>query len=417
MVLSRCEGREDPEKVTSPDQKTGQEYMEQAVKTPAAIPFHKPHITEDEISEVLDSVRSGWLTMGPKTIEFERKYREYIGARNAVSMNSCTACLHLALKTANIKRGNQVIVPAMTFAATAEVVTYFHATPVFVDVEEETHNIDVSKVEEKITRKTRAIIPVHYAGQPCDMDEILEVARRNRLFVIEDAAHAVPAWYKERKIGTIGDITCFSFYATKSLTTGEGGMATTANDEWADRMRILRLHGISQDAWKRYTAQGSWYYEVTESGYKYNMTDIQAGLGLAQLRKVDWMRQRREEIARRYTAAFQSIDEITPPRIKPDRKSAWHLYVIKLHTAALTVDRKGFIEELKQMQIGTSVHFIPLYRHPFYRDTFRYTAKAFPVSEKIYEQSISLPIYPGMADGDVDRVVEAVETVLRKHRR
>ncbi|MCL4476004.1 MAG: DegT/DnrJ/EryC1/StrS family aminotransferase [Nitrospirae bacterium] len=387
------------------------------METPAAIPFHRPYITEDEISEVLDSLYAGWLTMGPKTIAFEAKYREYIGSRNAVSMNSCTACLHLALKAVNIKKGDEVIVPAITFAATAEVVTYFHATPVFVDVDEGTHTIDVSKIEEKITKKTKAIIPVHYAGQPCDMDEILDIAKKHGLFVIEDAAHAVPAWYKERKIGTIGDITCFSFYATKSLTTGEGGMATTENDEWAERMSILRLHGISKDAWKRYTNEGSWYYEVAESGYKYNMTDIQAGLGLAQLKKVDWMWHQREEIARKYAEAFQSMDEITPPRVKSDRKSAWHLYVIKLNPAAVNLDRKQFMEELKERGIGTSVHFIPLYRHPYYRDTFRYTPQGFPVSERVYERIVSLPIYPGMTEGDIERVAESVRDVVRRHRR
>jgi dTDP-4-amino-4,6-dideoxygalactose transaminase len=387
------------------------------METIAAIPFHKPYITEDEISEVLDSLRSGWLTMGPKTIDFEQKYKQYIGAGNAVSMNSCTACLHLALKAVNIKRGDEVIVPSITFAATAEVVTYFDATPVLVDVEEDTHNIDASKIEEKITGRTKAIIPVHYGGQPCDMDEILDIAARCRLFVIEDAAHAVPAWYKGKKVGTIGDITCFSFYATKSLTTGEGGMATTENDEWADRMSVLRLHGISKDAWKRYTNEGSWYYEVAESGYKYNMTDIQAGLGLAQLKKVDWMCRRREDIALKYADAFQSAEEITAPRVKPDRRSAWHLYAIKLNTVALNIDRGRFMEELKERGIGTSVHFIPLYRHPYYRDTFHCTRQGFPVSERIYERVVSLPIYPGMTDGEVERVIDSVTAVVRRHRR
>jgi len=387
------------------------------METPAAIPFHKPYITEDEISEVLDSLHSGWLTMGPKTIKFEAKYGEYIGAKNAVSMNSCTACLHLALKAVNIQEGDEVIVPAVTFTATAEVVTYFHATPVLVDVEEDTHTIDVSKIKEKITKRTKAIIPVHYGGQPCDMDEILDIARKYNLFVIEDAAHAVPAWYKKRKVGTIGDITCFSFYATKSLTTGEGGMATTENDEWAERMRILRLHGISTDAWKRYTGEGSWYYEVAESGYKYNMTDIQAGIGLAQLKKIDWMWKRREEIARKYTEAFHSMDAITVPCVRPDRESAWHLYVIKLNLGAVTVGRDRFIEDLKERGIVTSVHFIPLYRHPYYRDTFRYSAQGFPASERIYERIVSLPIYPGMTEGDIERVVESVRDVVRRHRR
>jgi dTDP-4-amino-4,6-dideoxygalactose transaminase len=378
------------------------------------IPFHKPYITEDEISEVLDSLRSGWITMGPKTIEFEKKFKEYVGSKNAVSMNSCTACLHLALKAIGLKEGDEVIAPAITFTATAEVITYFNAKPVLVDVEKETSNIDVSKIEGKITKNTRAIIPVHYSGHPCDMDEILDIAKRYNLLVIEDAAHAIPAWYKNRAIGTIGDITCFSFYATKSLTTGEGGMATTENDEWADRMRILRLHGISKDAWKRYTNEGSWYYEVIEAGYKYNMTDIQAALGLAQLRKIDWMWKRRKEIAEKYTESFQALHEVITPFVKPDRESAWHLYVIKLNLEMLNINRNQFIEELKDRGVSTSVHFIPLYRHPYYKAAFYYNSQDFPASESIYERIISLPVYPGMIDENVERVIESVEDVIKK---
>ena len=381
------------------------------------LPFHRPYITEDEISEVLDSLRSGWITMGPKTIQFEEKFNEYIGSKNAVSMNSCTACLHLALKTIGLNERDEVIVPTITFTATAEVITYFNARPVLVDVEEETCNINASKIEEKITKRTRVIIPVHYGGQPCDMDEICNIARRYNLFVIEDAAHAIPASYKNSIVGTIGDITCFSFYATKSLATGEGGMATTGNDEWADRMRILRLHGISKDAWKRYTNEGSWYYEVIEAGYKYNMTDIQAALGLAQLKKIDWMWKRRKEIAGKYTESFKSIHEITTPYVKPDRESAWHLYVIKLNLGKLNIDRNKFIEELKNRGICTSVHFIPMYRHPYYKDTFSYNSQEFLASERIYERIISLPIYPGMTDGNVEQVIDAVRDVITKNRR
>ena len=381
------------------------------------IPFHKPYITDEEISEVVDSIRSGWLTMGPKTIEFEEKFREYIGSRYTISMNSCTACLHLALKAIGIKEGDEVIVPTVTFTATGEVIVYFNAKPVFADVDKDTLNIDVRKLEQKITNKTRAIIPVHFAGQPCDMDEIMDIAKKYNLKVIEDAAHAIPAWYKGSKIGIIGDITCFSFYATKTLSTGEGGMATTENKEWADKMRVLRLHGISKDAWKRYTNEGSWYYEVIEAGYKYNMTDIQASLGLPQLKKVEWMWAKRREIAKKYTGVFKSIDEIITPIIKTDRESAWHLYIIKLNLEMLKINRNQFIEELKNMGIGTSVHFIPLYTHPFYRDTFDCNSVDFPTSEWIYERIISLPIYPGMTDEDVGRVVEAVEVVVKHYRR
>jgi dTDP-4-amino-4,6-dideoxygalactose transaminase len=380
------------------------------------IPFHKPYITIDEITEVLDSLKSGWITMGPKTIEFENRFGEYLGAKNAVSMNSCTACLHLALKAIGLREGDEVIVPAVTFTATAEVVTYFRAKPVLVDVEEDTFNMDPKLIESKITDKTRAIIPVHFAGQLCDMDEINDIARRYKLVVIEDAAHAMPASYKERKVGTIGDIACFSFYATKSLTTGEGGMATTENDEWADTMRVLRLHGISRDAWKRYTGEGSWYYEVEAAGYKYNMTDLQAAMGLAQLRKIDWMWSRRKEIAGIYSEAFGSRDDITAPGVKPDRESGWHLYVVKLNLNALRIERNRFIEELKKRGVMTSVHFIPLHKHPYYMSAFAYDARELGVSDAVYPRIISLPIYPGMSNEEVGRVVSTVENVLDEYR-
>jgi len=381
------------------------------------IPFHKPYITEDEISGVVDALRSGWITMGPTTVAFENNFKEYIGTKNAVSMNSCTACLHLALKAIDLREQDEVIVPSVTFTATAEVITYFRAKPVFVDIERETGNIDISKIEEKITKRTRAIIPVHYGGQPCDLDEILNLARKYNLSVIEDAAHAIPAWYKKRKIGTLADMTCFSFYATKPITTGEGGMVTTENDEWADRMKMLRLHGISRDAWKRYTKEGSWYYEVIEAGYKYNLTDLQAAIGLAQLKKVDWMWQKRKAISGQYTEALKPFEELTTPYVKADRESAWHLYVIRLNLEMLKIDRNQFIEELKNRGILTSVHFIPLYRHPYYRDILGYTVDGFSASEWFYERVISLPIYPGMTDENVQFVIDTVSDVARKFRK
>ncbi len=377
------------------------------------IPFHEPYITDEEIVEVVDSLRSGWLTMGPKTVRFEEEFARYIGSKYSVTSNSCTASLHLALKAIDLKPGDEVIIPAMTFTATGEVICYFNAKPVIVDVDRDTHNIDTSKIEQAITSKTRAIIPVHFAGQPCDMDEILGIADKYGLFAIEDAAHSLPAWYKGRKVGTIGDMTCFSFYATKTLATGEGGMITTENDEWAERIKVLRLHGISKDAWKRYSNEGSWFYEVIEAGYKYNMTDIQAALGIAQLKKVEWMRERRVYIAERYTEAFRGLDAIAVPSVEPDRVSAWHLYVIKLNVEALQADREAFIEGLKAKGIGASVHFIPLHIHPFYRDTFGYKPGDFPESEWIYERSVSLPIYPGMTDNDIGRVIEAVFDLVK----
>jgi dTDP-4-amino-4,6-dideoxygalactose transaminase len=381
------------------------------------IPFHKPYITSDEISEVVDSLRSGWITMGPKTVKFEEEFGAYIGAEHSIAVNSCTAALHLALKVIGLQPEDEVIIPTMTFTATGEVVCYFSAKPVIVDVDRNTHNIDPSAIERAITAKTRAIVPVHFGGQPCDMEEILDIARRYRLNVIEDAAHALPAAYGGRMIGTIGDITCFSFYATKTLATGEGGMITTDNGEWAERLRMLRLHGISKDAWKRYSDEGSWYYEVAEAGYKYNMTDIQAGLGLAQLRKVEWMRQKREEIALKYDEAFRQFCEIDIPYIKPDRTSAWHLYVIILNLKTIRIDRARFIEELKTRGVSTSVHFIPLHRHPFYSEAFGYDTRDFPSAEWLYERVVSLPIYPGLTDEETGYVCETVCDVLRRNRR
>lgn len=381
------------------------------------IPFHKPYITEEEIEGVVDSLRNGWLTMGKKTIEFEERFKAYIGSQHAVAVNSCTAALHLALRVIGIKEGDEVIVPTTTFVATAEVVNYFNAKPVLVDVERDTHLIDVEKIEEKITKRTKAIIPVHFSGQPADMDPIMELAKKYNLFVVEDAAHSLPAWYKGRKIGTIGDITAFSFYATKTITTGEGGMATTDNPEWAERMRILRLHGISKDAWKRYTKEGSWEYDVLENGYKYNTTDINASLGLAQLKKADWLWERRKHIAERYNEAFKDYEELILYRVKEDRTSSWHLYPLKLNLEALKIDRNGFIEELKNRGIGTSVHFIPLYRFTYYKERFGYTPQDFPNSEWVFERVLSLPIYPGMTEEEIDYVIENVVDIVRTYRR
>ena len=380
------------------------------------IPFHKPYITEEEIRGVVDSLKNGWITMGRKTMEFENRFREYIGCRNAVAVNSCTAALHLALRVIGLREGDEVIIPTTTFVATAEVVIYFGAKPVLVDIEPDTHLIDVEKIEEKITPKTKAIMPVHFSGQPADMDEIMEIAKKYNLYVVEDAAHALPAWYKGVKVGTIGDITAFSFYATKTLTTGEGGMATTDNDEWAERMRLLRLHGISKDAWKRYSKEGSWEYDVLENGYKYNTTDINAAIGLAQLKKLEWMWEQRRRIAERYSEAFGSCDEFILYRIKEDRVSSWHLYPLKLNLEALRISRDQFIEELKERGIGTSVHFIPLYRFSYYKK-LGYNAGDFPNSEWVFERIISLPIFPGMSEEEVDYVIENVIDIAKKNRR
>ncbi len=382
------------------------------------VPFHRTHITEEEIGEVVDSLRSGWLTMGPKTLRFEEDFKGYLGVGHAVSMNSCTSSLHLALRALGIGPGDEVIVPDITFSATAEAVCYTGATPVIVDVEEYTGNIDIGAVERAITPKTRSIIPVHYTGQPCDMDELRLLAEPDGIYLVEDAAHSLPAWYKGAPVGSTGDITCFSFYATKTLSTGEGGMAVTACDEWASSMKRGRLHGISRDAWDRYSKEGAWFYEVVELGYKYNMTDIQAALGLIQLKKLERMWKCRVDIARRYTEAFENISDIIyTPVVKSDRISSWHLYVVQLNIGALCVDRASIIEQLKLAGVSTSVHFIPLHIHPFYRDTFGISGKDFPVAEERFKRMISLPIYPGMTDTEVDFVIDTVISTLKRYRR
>ena len=382
-----------------------------------SLPFHKPDIGEEEIQSVVETLGSGWLTTGYKSRSFEEHFVRYLGCQHAVAVNSGTAALHLALDAVCIDEGDEVIVPTMTFTATAEVVLYFRARPVLVDCEAGTLNIDPLDIERKITPRTKAIIPVHIAGQSCNMDRIVEIARRHNLKVIEDAAHALPTHYKGKMIGTIGDITCFSFYVTKPIATGEGGMAVTDNPEWAERMRIMSLHGISKDAWKRYTNEGSWFYEVHYPGFKYNLTDIAAAIGIEQLKKCDRFWAARKRIAVVYNEGFAAFPEVKPPAQAPYSDHAWHLYIIQLETEKLKIDRGQFITALKERGIGTSVHFIPLHLHPFYRDTFGYKPEDFPVASRVFERIISLPIYPSMSDQSVQRVIAAVTDVVEKNRR
>lgn len=381
------------------------------------IPFHLPDIGDAEIEAVVETLRSGWLTTGLKTKDFEREFAAYIGCPHAVAVNSCTAALHLALDAVGVTAGDEVIVPTMTFTATAEVVHYLGARPVLVDCEADTLNIDPEAVERAIGPKTKAVMPVDIAGQPCELARILDIARQRNLAVIEDAAHALPARHRDRMVGTISDITCFSFYATKTITTGEGGMATTANEEWADRMRMMSLHGISKDAWKRYSASGSWYYEVEYPGYKYNLTDVAAALGRVQLGRADEFRKKRERIAGLYDRGFADIPEIRRPAVRDDVQHAWHLYVVQLELERLRIGRNQFIDALKKENIGTSVHFIPLHLHPYYNRTFGYGPAEFPRATAAYERIISLPIFPSMTDAQVERVIDAVRSVAREHRR
>jgi perosamine synthetase len=375
------------------------------------LPFHTPDIGDAEISAVVEALRSRWLTTGPRVHAFERAFASYIGAPHAVAVNSGTAALHLALEAIGLGAGDEVLVPTMTFAATAEVVTYFKARPVLVDCEPDTLNLDPSSFERAITPRSRAVIPVHYAGHVCDMDRILPIARHHRLKVIEDAAHALPARYSGAMAGTFGDLACFSFYATKTLCTGEGGMVTTASQEYAERVRLMSLHGISKDAWKRYRAEGSWYYEIARPGFKYNMTDIAAALGLVQLGRCDQMLASRRRIAKIYDQAFCGMRAIVRPVVRAGADHAWHLYPIRLVLEQLRIGRSEFIAMMRERNIGTSVHFIPLHLHPYYQDTYKYRTEDFPSASDAYERVVSLPICSVMTDGDVRDVIAAVSDI------
>lgn len=390
------------------------------------LPFALPDVDGSELVEMKEALDSGWVTTGPKTSQFEAEFATTVGAKHAVAVNSCTAAMHLALEAISLQRGDEVITSPYTFAATAEVVRYFDAKPVFVDICPADFNINPDLIEAAITKHTKAIIPVHIAGLPADLDAVYAIAARHNLAVVEDAAHAFPAKYKGQFIGQdlnpdftshFSRLTCFSFYATKTITTGEGGMICTDDEALAERCRIMSLHGISKDAWKRYTAEGSWYYEIIAPGYKYNMTDIAAAMGLAQLRKAERMWLRRHEIAMRYNDAFGALPELQIPVNRADCQHAWHLYILRLNLDRLGIDRAQFIEELKQLNIGTSVHFIPLHLHPYYRETYGYAPTDFPVAFKEFQQVISLPIYSKMSDEDVENVIDSVSKVVNKWRR
>ena len=382
-----------------------------------AVPFHRPSVGEDEIAEVVDTLRSGWLTTGPKVARFQREFAAAIGARHAIALNSATAALHLALEAVGVGPGDEVIIPTYTFTATGEVVTYLGAKPVLADCRVDTLNIDVETIEPHLTRRTKAILPVHIAGQTCDMEPILDLARTRGLAVVEDAAHALPATYKGRAVGTIGDITAFSFYATKTITTGEGGMVTTQRDDYAARMKLMSLHGLSGDAWNRYSARGHWYYEVTDFGFKYNLTDIAAALGLAQLARMSEFHRRREQVARAYTEGFGDLDTCFAPRDVGLGTHAWHLYILELNLPALAVGRDELLEILRRKGVGTSVHFIPLHLHPVYQRRLGYEPGQFPVAEAVFNRACSLPIYPAMSEADIAHVIEAVRGTLQECRR
>jgi dTDP-4-amino-4,6-dideoxygalactose transaminase len=393
---------------------------------PTSVPFFRPSLTEDEIAEVVACLRSGWLTTGPRTRQFESDFTAAVGARHAVAVTSCTAALHLAVEALGLRPGQGVLVPTMTFAATAEVVRYQGAVPILVDCDPATLNMDLAAADRALAdlRAGRTpldpalevvgIMPVHLGGLMLDMDAVRAFASAHGLWIVEDAAHALPAAYRAgphaawRRCGEgTADVTCFSFYANKTITTGEGGMAVTDDEALAARMRSMSLHGLSQDAWKRFSG-GPWDYRIVAPGYKYNLTDIASSIGIHQLKRAEALRQRREELAHRYRDAFADLATVELPPVQADRLHSWHLFPLRIRTEALTIDRNAFIDALKARGIGTSVHWRPLHLHPYYETTFGWRAEDLPVASAVWQRLISLPLSPALTDAEVSLVVEAV---------
>lgn len=378
------------------------------------LPFALPEIGEEEIAEVVSSLRSGWVTTGPKAKQFEQDFSEWLGGGvESISVNSATAGLHLALEALGIGPGDEVITTTHTFTATAEVIRYLGADPVFVDVCPDTLCIDPGLIEGVITNKTKAIIPVHFAGLSADMPTILGIAKKHGLKVVEDAAHALPTTCGGRLVGSLeSDVAVFSFYANKTITTGEGGMLVTRDPEIAKRAKVMRLHGINRDAFDRFTAKvPSWYYEVVAPGFKYNLTDIAASLGIHQLKKAWGFQSKRQAIADKYHEALKDLPLILPASAPVGDVHSWHLYVLRLADDA-SISRDRFIEEMFSRGIGMSVHYVPLHLHPYWRDTYNLAPEMFPVSQKTYETTATLPLYTRMTDEDVERVITAVRAIL-----
>jgi dTDP-4-amino-4,6-dideoxygalactose transaminase len=380
----------------------------------------------EEEREVIDTLRSGWITTGPKAKRFEKEFGEYVGARHALAVAHCTGALHLSLWALGLQAGDEVITSPFTFTATAEVMGYLGVRPVFVDVDPGTFNLSPARVEEALEsrqhRRVRAILPVHFAGHPSDMDRLLAIARQYDLKIVEDAAHAAGAARHldgrgMTRIGTIGDLTCFSFYATKNFTSAEGGMITTADDALADKIAVATLHGMNKDAWKRYDKSGSWYYEIHDLGFKYNLSDVHAAIGVAQLKRADDFMRRRAEISRRYSEAFRSCPALQPPYSESGIEHAWHLYVLRLKPELMRIGRNQFVEMLRERGVGTSVHCIPLHTMHYYQQAYGYHNGDFPVAEDIFSRCLSLPIYATMSDEDVQYVIDTVLSIARENLR
>ena len=382
------------------------------------LPYGHQWIDEEDIKAVIEVLRSDWITQGPKVAEFEKEFAKYVGARYAVAVNSGTAALHAACFAAQIEKGDEAITTPITFAASANCVLYQGGTPIFADIDENTLNIDPDEIKKKITKKTKALIPVDFTGLPVDLEKILQIAKDNNLIIIEDASHALGATYKDRKIGSISDMTVFSFHPVKHITTGEGGMITTNNKEYYERLKLFRTHGITKEKDKLLNYEGPWYYEMQELGYNYRLTDFQCALGMAQLKKIDKNVHRRIEIVQKYNDAFEENKEIKTPYF--DSKistSTWHLYIIQLNLKKLEVGRREIFETLKAENIGVNVHYIPVYLQPYYKKRFGYHRGDFPKAENYYSRAITLPVFPKMTEKDINDVVKAVKKVINYYKK
>ena len=382
------------------------------------LPYGHQWIDEEDIAAVIEVLRSDWITQGSKVVEFEKEFASHVGAHYAVAVSSGTAALHAACFAAQIEKGDEVVTTPITFAASANCVLYQGGTPLFADIDVDTLNIDPEEIKKKITKKTKALIPVDFTGRPADLEKILQIAKDNDLIVIEDASHALGATYKGSKIGSISDMTIFSFHPVKHITTGEGGMITTNNKEYYERLKLFRTHGITKDKDKLLNYDGPWYYEMQELGYNYRLTDFQCALGLSQLKKIDRIIQRRREIVKRYNSEFKDIPEIKIPQINPiDSKPAWHIYMIQLNLERLKVGRKEIFETLRAENIGVNVHYIPVHLQPYYQKRFGYRRGDFPKAENYYSRAITLPVFPKMSDKDIDDVVSAVKKVINYYKK
>jgi len=374
--------------------------------------FGSPLIEEAEIEEVEATLRSGWLGTGPRVARFEELFQAYKGSGSAIALNSCTAALHLSLLALELEPGDEVITTPMTFCATVNAIIHADATPLFADCRRDTMNIDPAEIEKRITPKTRAILPVHFAGRPCEMDAIMDIAERHNLKVVEDCAHAIETEYHERKAGTFGDLGCFSFYVTKNIVTGEGGMIVTDNEEYADRIKVLALHGMSRDAWKRFSDEGYKHYQVVYPGFKYNMMDIQAALGIHQIERVAQYWKRREDIWQRYNEAFKDMPVETPKPPEPGTRHAYHLYTILVDAEKSGISRDAFLSAMTAENIGVGVHYRSIPTHPYYQQTYNLKPEDYPNSHYIGERTVSLPLSPKLTDDDVEDVIRAVKKIM-----